>query len=184
MAEFTRRRFSQLMASLFLVSLAAGGAAAALPPSEGADFRISASDLSHPLRIIVYGDMRFTDPLQVKATNPKVRRWLVEQVAAEKPDAVLLSGDVPWHGGNAGDYEEYRRETQIWRDAHLRIYPALGNHEFSGQTAEQSVLRTGGMLSPSSAAGVGIPCSLEAPFMFSTSTAIHPCCPTASRSLG
>jgi 3',5'-cyclic AMP phosphodiesterase CpdA len=128
------------MASLFLVSLATGGKAAALPPSEGADFRIGARDVSHPLRIIVYGDMRFTDPTETKATNPKVRRWLVDRVAAEKPDAVLLSGDVPWHGGKASDYDEYRRETQIWRDARLRIYPALGNHEFSGHTTEQECL--------------------------------------------
>jgi 3',5'-cyclic AMP phosphodiesterase CpdA len=111
----------------------------ATPPG-GADFRISEGDLSRPLRIIAYGDMRFTDPLEVKATNPKVRRWLVEQIAAEKPDAVLLSGDVPWRGSQVGDYDEYRRETQIWRDAHLRIYPALGNHEFSGHTTEQECL--------------------------------------------
>jgi hypothetical protein len=84
--------------------------------------------------------MRFTDPLEVTATNPKVRRWLVNQIAAEKPDAVLLSGDVPWRGSQVGDYDEYRRETQIWRDAHLRIYPALGNHEFSGHTTEQECL--------------------------------------------
>ena len=67
----------------------------------GADFRISESDLSHPLLIIAYGDMRFTDPSETMATNPKVRRWLVNQVAVEKPDAVLLSGDVPWHGSQA-----------------------------------------------------------------------------------
>jgi len=106
-------------------------------PASGTDFRISDSDLSHPLRIIVYGDIRFTDPSQTRAANPKVRRWLVNQIAAEKPDAVLLSGDVPWHGGNAGDYEEYRIETQIWRDAHLHIYPALGNHELSGGSDKQ-----------------------------------------------
>ena len=99
MPKFTRRKFVQLMASPLLFLLATSAAAAAPPPPGGADFRISDSDLSHPLRIIAYGDMRFTDPAQVKATNPKVRRWLVDQVAAEKPDAVLLSGDVPWHGG-------------------------------------------------------------------------------------
>lgn len=109
-------------------------------PSGGADFRISEADLSHPLSIIAYGDMRFTDPLEVRATNPKVRRWLVNQIAAEKPDAVLLSGDVPWHGSQVGDYDEYRRETQIWRDAHLHIYPALGNHEFSGHAIEMECL--------------------------------------------
>ena len=46
----------------------------------------------------------------------------------------------PGMAANAGDYDEYRRETQIWRDAHLRIYPALGNHEFSGHTTEQECL--------------------------------------------
>ncbi len=35
-------------------------------PASGPDFRRSDSDLSHPLRIIVYGDMRFTDPIQTR----------------------------------------------------------------------------------------------------------------------
>ena len=109
-------------------------------PATGPDFRRSDSDLSNPLRIIVYGDTRFTDPHETSATNPKVRRWLVNQIAAEKPDAVLLSGDVPWHGSQAGDYDEYRSETQIWRDQHLHVYPALGNHEFSGRVGEQVCL--------------------------------------------
>ena len=114
--------------------------AALAAPASGPDFRRSESDLSHPLRIVVYGDMRFTDPHETSATNPKVRRWLVDQIATEKPDAVLLSGDVPWHGAQAGDYEEYRAETGIWRDAHLHIYPALGNHEFAGGWSESRSL--------------------------------------------
>ena len=135
---------------LLLIFIAAAGLLAGIgfkpcitvlaAPPGGADFRISESDLSHPLRIIAYGDMRFTDPSEVRATNPKVRRWLVDQIAAEKPDAVLLSGDVPWHGSQVADYDEFRRETQIWRDDHLHIYPALGNHEFSGHTTEQECL--------------------------------------------
>lgn len=111
-----------------------GGAAS------GPDFRRNDSELSHPLRIIAYGDMRFTDPNEMKATNPKVRRWLVNQVAVERPDAVLLSGDVPWHGSQVADYDVFRRETQIWRDSGLHIYPALGNHEFSGGASEQLCL--------------------------------------------
>lgn len=103
--------------------------------SAGPDFRVNAQDLSSPLQIVAYGDMRFTDPGETEATNPKVRRWLVDRIAAEKPDALLLSGDIPWHGGQAGDYTVYRSETKTWRDAHLRIYPALGNHEFSGVAA-------------------------------------------------
>jgi acid phosphatase type 7 len=98
----------------------------------GPDFVVENRELGQPLRLIAYGDMRFTDPKETSATNPKVRRWLVEKLAAEKPDAVLLSGDVPWRGGEASDYEVYRAETEAWRSAHLRIYPALGNHEFHG----------------------------------------------------
>jgi len=98
----------------------------------GPDFRIESQDLSRPLHIVVYGDMRFTDPSETSAANSKVRRWLVEKIATEKPDAVLLSGDVAWKGGQADDYAVYQSETKSWRDEHLRIYPALGNHEFDG----------------------------------------------------
>jgi len=102
------------------------------PGAAATALAVPEASLSHPLKIIAYGDMRFTDPHETSATNPKVRRWLVDQIAAEKPDAVLLSGDVPWRGGEAADYEVYRSETEVWRDSHLRIYPALGNHEFHG----------------------------------------------------
>ena len=104
--------------------------------SAGPDFVRDSRDLSLPLRIIVYGDMRFTDPKETSATNPKVRRWLVDKIAEEKPDAVLLAGDVPWRGGEASDYDVYRAETKVWHDAHLFIYPALGNHEFEGSERE------------------------------------------------
>ena len=98
----------------------------------GPDFRVDNRELSDPLQIVGYGDIRFTDVRETEATNPKVRRWLVDRIAWEKPDAVLLSGDVPWNGGKANDYAVYRSETQAWREGHLHIYPALGNHEFHG----------------------------------------------------
>ena len=82
--------------------------------------------------VIVYGDQRFTDPTNTRVTNPKVRRWLVEQIAREKPDAILLNGDVPYSGDVTNDYAVYRSETKVWRDSHLNVYPALGNHEFHG----------------------------------------------------
>ncbi|HEY6291402.1 MAG TPA: metallophosphoesterase [Terriglobia bacterium] len=117
-------------------------AVAASGQTGGPDFQVDDRQLSHPLRIVVYGDMRFTSAPQKSEdnpTNPKVRRWLVEKIAAEKPDAVLLSGDVPWRGGEASDYDVYRAETKIWRDAHLRVYPALGNHEFKDGGERQSL---------------------------------------------
>ena len=103
----------------------------------GPTFRVDDKSLEKRWSLIAYGDMRFTDPSNVSVTNPKVRRWLVDRIAAEHPDAVLLSGDVPYDGSVANDYEVYRQETQVWRDARLRIYPAMGNHELHGDEVRE-----------------------------------------------
>jgi acid phosphatase type 7 len=97
----------------------------------GPTFTINQQDLHSPPSVVAYGDMRFTDPANVTATNPMARRALIRRVLAEKPDAILLNGDVPWHGGDPNDYKVYQKETQVWRDANLRVFPALGNHEFA-----------------------------------------------------
>jgi acid phosphatase type 7 len=95
--------------------------------------RIADLDLPASPVIIAYGDTRFTDPLNVTATNPKVRRWLVDRIAQEKPDLLLVSGDLPWNGGDTNDYAVFHAETAVWRAEHLLIAPALGNHEFHGE---------------------------------------------------
>ncbi len=81
--------------------------------------------------LVAYGDIRFTDTRETAASSPSARRALVAKIAAENPAAIFINGDLPFHG-IAADYEVYRTETQLWRDKHLRVYPALGNHEFSG----------------------------------------------------
>lgn len=105
---------------------------ASLIQRAGPSFRVPQSDLHHPEKLIAYGDQRFTDPGNVEVTNPVARRLLVQKIAAERPDAVLMSGDVPYSGDVPNDYAVYRTETQVWRDEHLHVYPALGNHEFHG----------------------------------------------------
>lgn len=107
-------------------------AATASSPAQTAapTFRVPDADLPQPLVLIAYGDMRFTDPSETGASSPPARQALVARVAAEKPAAIFLNGDVPWHG-IAADYAEYLEETAIWRDQKLRVFPALGNHEFS-----------------------------------------------------
>ncbi len=81
------------------------------------------------LKIVAYGDMRFTDPSNTTDTNPRVRKWLVEKIAQEKPDALLVSGDLPFRGGLKADWQVYRQETAPWTTGGLRVYPTLGNHE-------------------------------------------------------
>ena len=81
--------------------------------------------------VIAYGDIRFTDPTNAIASNPHARMALIERIAEERPNAVLLSGDVPWRGGWVSDYEQFHAETEVWRSHRLRVFPALGNHEFA-----------------------------------------------------
>jgi hypothetical protein len=103
----------------------------------GPTFRITDDELKSPISFIAYGDMRFTDPANTKATNPIIRKWLVEKIAEEAPAAIFLNGDVPLAGDVVNDYAVYHAETEPWRAAHIRVYPALGNHEFHGQNPQQ-----------------------------------------------
>jgi hypothetical protein len=98
----------------------------------GADFEVKQSDLTKPVVLVTYGDTRFTDPANTDASNPAVRKWLVDRIARERPAAILISGDLPWHGAEKNDYAVFARETRPWREEHLRVYPALGNHELNG----------------------------------------------------
>ncbi len=131
-----------LVAVLLVLPVLGQNHAADLPTANllsepGPTFRVSGGGLPSPLSLIAYGDMRFTDPANVTSTNPRIRKYLVDQVAKEHPAAILLNGDVPLAGNNIADYQVYLQETQPWRAAHLLVYPALGNHEFHGPNARQ-----------------------------------------------
>jgi len=84
---------------------------------------------AEPLRLIAYGDMRFTDPSITSGTNPRVRQWLAEKIGAERPQAVLLTGDMPFNGDQKSDWEEYQRETASWKADGFPVFPTMGNHE-------------------------------------------------------
>jgi acid phosphatase type 7 len=103
-----------------------------LTSQPGPSFSVPQSKIAQQTKVIVFGDQRFTNPTNTKVTNPKVRQWLVQKIAAEHPDAILMNGDVPYSGDVENDYVVYRSETKIWRDENLNVYPALGNHEFHG----------------------------------------------------
>jgi acid phosphatase type 7 len=92
-------------------------------------FVVSDLPAGRPLRIVVYGDMRFTDPSNTSDTSPGVRKWLAQKVGEERPDILLLTGDMPFHGSNPEDWKVYGQETALWTQEKLRIYPTIGNHE-------------------------------------------------------
>lgn len=116
-----------------LIFTAAALLAQAPPLSEpGPTFRIPDNSLPAPLTLILYGDQRFTDPSNVAAADPKSRAWLAREIAAEKPAAVLMNGDVPLNGDIAADYAVFHTETKPWRDAGIKVFPSLGNYELHG----------------------------------------------------
>ncbi|HEY4378708.1 MAG TPA: hypothetical protein VGN01_00065 [Acidobacteriaceae bacterium] len=80
----------------------------------GPSFQVEQRSLVSPEKVIVYGDQRFTDPTNTKVTNPVARRLLVQKIAQERPDAILMSGDIPYSGDVSNDYVVYKSETQIW----------------------------------------------------------------------
>lgn len=114
---------------------AAQPAASASPGAQSNDdnktptFIIKDVPTGRPLRIIVYGDMRFTNPSNTSDTAPGVRKWLAQKVAAEKPDLLLLTGDMPFHGSDPADWKVYEQETAAWKKENLRVFPTIGNHE-------------------------------------------------------
>lgn len=127
------------MLCLLLLLLSTEGCRTSTPDGEaiavkalsgpGPTFVVPEQQIPKHWTVIAYGDTRFTDPANHEVTNPEARRALVEKIAAEHPDALLISGDIPYDGADANDYAVFESETKIWRDEKLRVYPALGNHE-------------------------------------------------------
>src|SRR4051812_13832464 len=90
-------------------------------------------DVGRKMKIIAYGDMRITDPVDNEHTNVIVRRTLIDKLGQEKPAALLISGDIPYRGASDDDWAQVDKELKPLWDAKFRIYPALGNHELYGE---------------------------------------------------
>jgi acid phosphatase type 7 len=102
------------------------------PPPIGPTITVPGITPGMPMKLVVYGDIRFTDPANVTDTNPKVRQFLVKQVADEKPLAIFLTGDTPFTGADPADWKVFQDETATWRKEPLYVFPATGNHESKG----------------------------------------------------
>jgi hypothetical protein len=120
--------------AIFLAVIAVVAAAqhSPQPPLDEPTFTVPGITEGQALKIVAYGDTRFTDVSNDADTNPRVREYIVKQIAREKPDAVFMTGDLPFHGADPDDWQVYRDETKAWTAEKLRIYPALGNHDVLG----------------------------------------------------
>lgn len=123
------------MLILFFLAIFIGlPAAPETPPAPGAAPTLVFRQFkpSSPLRLVAYGDTRFTNPAITSGTNPRVRKWLVDRIAAEHPQAILLTGDTPYVGSDPADWRVFQDETAPWREQRILELPATGNHEVRG----------------------------------------------------
>jgi len=84
------------------------------------------------VHFVAYGDTRFTNPSDTDAANPEARRELVRAIANAHPDFVTFGGDITYNGNDPKDWQVYDGETAAWRENHIRVFPALGNHDLHG----------------------------------------------------
>jgi acid phosphatase type 7 len=120
-----------LQAFLLALGLAAACGAARVACADGPPhFDVPAARPGGPLTFVVYGDTRFTERPDV--SNSLARRSLVARIANEHPAAILIGGDLVFNGSDPGDYAVFHEETADWAQRRTPVFPALGNHEFTG----------------------------------------------------
>jgi acid phosphatase type 7 len=122
------RLLAGVLASVMPFGATGGAQISALDHPDQPTFVVPSISPDQPLRILVYGDMRFTDPANTKDTNPRARKWLAEKVGTEHADAMLITGDVPFHGSDPRDWKVFEQEASSWARG-PRVYPTIGNHE-------------------------------------------------------
>jgi hypothetical protein len=88
--------------------------------------------ISLPFRFVAYGDTRFTDPQNTEASNPTARQALVQAIADAHPTFVSIGGDISYNGNDANDWKVWDKETAVWAENKITVYPALGNHDLHG----------------------------------------------------
>ncbi len=110
------------------------GRAARADDTQPPRLSVPAASGAGPLVLVVYGDTRFTRREDV--VDAVARRALVEKIATEQPAAILIGGDLVYQGLDPGDYQTFKAETSAWTRLHIPVFPALGNHEFSGCPAD------------------------------------------------
>lgn len=118
-----------LCALVFLTPLSIKHKQTSIPAGQAVDLQL---DIKTPFHFVAYGDTRFTDPSDTKASNPAVRRELVAAIDQTHPAFISIGGDLTYNGNDPNDWKTWDSETAIWRQHHIPVYPAIGNHELHG----------------------------------------------------
>lgn len=93
------------------------------------------------LRIAVIGDQQRTSRYEIWRERKGAHADVVRQMLAQRPDALVLLGDMVFDGADDDDWEFFDRLMQPVADAKIPVYPIYGNHEYlrSSRAAERNV---------------------------------------------
>lgn len=63
-----------------------------------------------------------------------MRQEIVQEMASADPhpDLAILTGDAVYHGHDSRDWEIFDKQTKPLRDAKIKLFPVLGNHDVDG----------------------------------------------------
>lgn len=87
-------------------------------------------------RIAVVADLQRTSTLEFwRESNDPERAALVQALAAARPDAVFVVGDLVFDGGSARHWADLDALMAPVRDAGIPAFAAFGNHEYWGGRA-------------------------------------------------
>ncbi len=124
-----------LLGCLTLFQLASSLSAQLAASSNGQPPEINVKPKSNV--VFADGDPRFTDSGGC-VSDSAYRRALVDGMAhaPEKPDFLIMTGDVAYRGDDDNDWRVFDDETKPLKDEKIPIFPVLGNHDLHGTTGQ------------------------------------------------
>lgn len=131
MVSRSMKRFQQLAIAILFLGCAACSRSHSQPARQTGTVELQLQ-VSTPFHFVAYGDSRFHDPQDREAANPEVRQTLVQAIAQSNPAFITFGGDIVYNGDDRHDWKVWDRETAVWREKKIPVYPALGNHELQG----------------------------------------------------
>lgn len=86
--------------------------------------------MSLPAKLAAFGDPRITSTSSSNS-SPTKRKAIISAIAAYRPALLIVPGDLVYTGSSSYDWSRWDQETVKLRDAHVTVYPVLGNHDLT-----------------------------------------------------
>ncbi|MEO8349054.1 MAG: metallophosphoesterase, partial [Acidobacteriota bacterium] len=82
-------------------------------------------------RFAIASDFQRTSKAEVwRESNREERAIILEAIAREEPELVLMLGDLVFYGSSASDWKEFDALAAPIREAQIPVLAVPGNHEY------------------------------------------------------